>query len=120
MVPPHGGPGDPTLHWSSPATGILAVVDDDRARLIERFMPDGRLLRMPAKDAKRRVVLAQVAHLFEPGRHYPEPEVDEILTRVVEGGESDHVTLRRSLVDAGLLAREAGEYWRTGGWVEGT
>lgn len=30
----------------------------------------------------------------------------------------DHVTLRRYLVDAGPLAREAGVYWRSGGTVE--
>jgi hypothetical protein len=32
--------------------------------------------------------------------------------------ETDHVTLRRYLVDEGLLSRADGEYWRTGGWVE--
>src|SRR5262245_963876 len=94
--------------------------DPDDVRLIERFMPDGRLLRMPAKAAKRQVVLQHVAHLFEPGRRYPEPQVDEILQGVCQGGEADHVTLRRYLVDAQLLARENGVYWRVGGWVEGT
>jgi hypothetical protein len=28
------------------------------------------------------------------------------------------VSLRRYLVDAGLMARENGVYWRTGGYVE--
>jgi hypothetical protein len=102
------------------SAGTLAGVEEDDARVVERFMPQGRLLRMPSKAAKRRLVLEHVAHLFEPGRRYTEPEVDEILTRVVEGGESDHVTLRRYLVDAQLLGRSAGEYWRSGGWVEGT
>jgi hypothetical protein len=32
----------------------------------------------------------------------------------------DHVTLRRYLVDYRLLDREAGEYWRSGGWVSDT
>ena len=100
--------------------GSLARVDEDDARVVERFMPEGRLLRMPSKAAKRQLVLAQVAHLFEPGRRYSEPQVDAILTAVVEGGEADHVTLRRYLVDAQLLGRAAGEYWRIGGWVEGT
>jgi hypothetical protein len=29
----------------------------------------------------------------------------------------DYVTLRRYLIDAGLMAREDGIYWRTGGYV---
>jgi hypothetical protein len=28
------------------------------------------------------------------------------------------VSLRRYLVDAGLMARDHGTYWRTGGYVE--
>ena len=98
----------------------LAGVDEDDARVVARFLPDGRLRQMPAKADKRRLVLEQVAHRFEPGRRYTEPEVDAILSEVVAGGDSDHVTLRRYLVDAQLLGRAAGEYWRVGGWVEGT
>ncbi|CAN5462581.1 DUF2087 domain-containing protein [soil metagenome] len=102
------------------SAGSVPRVDEDEARVVERFLPDGRLLRMPAKAAKRRLVLEQVAHRFEPGRRYTEPEVDAILTQVVADGESDHVTLRRYLVDAQLLGRAAGEYWRVGGWVADT
>ncbi len=80
--------------------------------LVSRFMPEGVLLRMPAKQAKRRVLLEHVAGRFDPGARYDEKQVDEILREVTDDGESDHVTLRRYLVDAGLLAREAGEYWR--------
>jgi hypothetical protein len=31
---------------------------------------------------------------------------------------ADDSVLRRYLVDEGLLSREAGEYWRSGGWVD--
>jgi hypothetical protein len=91
-----------------------------RAHVVRTFMPDGVLLKMPAKQGKRRLLLDEVAGRFEPGVRYPEAEVDEILQSVTDGGESDHVTLRRYLVDACLLSREAGEYWRSGGWVAGT
>jgi len=95
-------------------------MDPDAVRLVDRFMPDGRLQRMPRKGAKRQVVLEHIAHLFEPGVRYTERQVDAVLRGVCEGGESDHVTLRRYLVDAQLLGRDAGEYWRVGGWVDGT
>lgn len=32
--------------------------------------------------------------------------------------ESDWVSLRRYLIDEGLMEREDGWYWRTGGYVE--
>ncbi len=96
------------------------MVSDATSVLVERFMPGGRLWRLPSRSAKREVVLQHVAELFEPGRRYPETEVDAVLLGVTEGGETDHVSLRRYLVDYRLLAREAGEYWRSGGWVSGT
>ncbi|MGZ4477872.1 MAG: DUF2087 domain-containing protein [Nocardioidaceae bacterium] len=93
---------------------------DERQRILSVFMPDGRLTRTPAKAGKRDIVLEAVAQWFEPGERYAEQEVDAILIRLTVGGEADHVTLRRYLVDRQLLAREAGQYWRTGGWVTGT
>lgn len=96
------------------------MVSDATAVLVDRFMPDGRLWRLPSKAAKRELVLRHVAELFEPGERYTEAQVDAVLLGVTEGGETDHVTLRRYLVDYRLLDREAGEYWRSGGWVSGT
>lgn len=91
-----------------------------RERVVATFMRDGVLVTMPSKTSKRRLLLEHVADRFEPGVRYPEAAVDEILRSVTEGGASDHVTLRRYLVDACLLTREAGEYWRSGGWVAGS
>jgi hypothetical protein len=60
-----------------------------------------------------------VATLFEPGVRYPEREVDVLLKGFhAEPETADHVSLRRYLIDAGLLSREAGTYWRTGGPVD--
>ncbi|MFC7613202.1 DUF2087 domain-containing protein [Actinokineospora soli] len=70
---------------------------------------------MPAHAGKRRVVLEHVVQSFEPGVRYSEKEVDVVLRAWCEGGGVDFVTVRRYLVDAGLLSREAGEYWRSGG-----
>ncbi|WP_447007027.1 DUF2087 domain-containing protein [Saccharothrix isguenensis] len=81
------------------------------------FVRDGRLMTLPARPGRRRAVLEQVSATFEPGRRYLEREVAEVLKRWCEGGEVDHVTVRRYLVDEGLLSRAGGEYWRTGGPV---
>ena len=83
------------------------------ARLLATFVKDGRIVTMPTKRAKRLVVLDHVAQSFEPGRNYPEVEVNEVL----RGFHEDVAALRRYLVDEGFLTREAGVYWRTGGTV---
>jgi hypothetical protein len=86
--------------------------------VVARFVRDGRLLSLPAQESKRLLVLEYVAQAFEPGRRYPEREVDAVLRAWTEGGATDHAALRRYLVDHQLLAREGGEYWRSGGWVD--
>jgi len=90
--------------------------------VLRRFVHNGRLLAMPAAHGKRQVVLDHLAGLFEPGRRYPEPEVNELLGRY----HPDYALLRRYLVDDGFLDRadeQAGSrtvkvYWRTGGTVD--
>jgi hypothetical protein len=82
---------------------------------LRAFIRDGRITVLPARQARRRLLLDQVAQAFEPGRKYPEPAVDEILKSVFD----DHCTLRRYLVDAAFLSRTAaGIYWRAGGTVD--
>jgi hypothetical protein len=80
---------------------------------LRAFVRDGRITTMPAKRSRRLLLLDCVAQGFEPGRRYPEAEVDAILKTVFD----DHAALRRYLVDEGLMSREAGLYWRTGGTV---
>jgi hypothetical protein len=95
--------------------GTERAPDTDRLR---PFVSDGRLTRLPARWARRRAVLDYVVQSFEPGRRFPEKEVDVVLRAWCAGGATDYVTLRRHLVDEGLLGREDGIYWRTGGWVD--
>ena len=92
----------------------------DTSVLVERFMPEGRLRRLPSKATKREVLLDHLAQLFAPGERYTEAQVNDVLAAVTEGGETDHVALRRYLVDYRLLAREAGVYWRTAGAADGS
>lgn len=85
---------------------------------IRPFVADGRLLRLPARRARRLRVLEFLAQSFEPGRRFPEKEIDVVLRAWCAGGATDHVTVRRYLVDEGFLSREHGTYWRSGGWID--
>ena len=81
-------------------------------RVLQNFLAeDGSLRTIPSKQSKLMVVLDHLSQSFEPGRTYPEAEVNEILT----GFHPDHAALRRYLVEHAFLTREDGVYWRSGG-----
>jgi hypothetical protein len=82
--------------------------------VLSAFVRNGRLVSVPAQRSKRRVVLAHLVRVFEPGLRYPEREVNALLGV----WHADVAALRRHLVDEGLLTREAGVYWRSGGPVD--
>jgi hypothetical protein len=94
------------------------------SEVVGRFVRGGRLVAIPAARGKRLAVLNHLAGLFEPGRRYPEREVNEIL----RAWHPDYAMLRRYLVDDGFLdradepapsgSRSDKVYWRTGGTVE--
>jgi hypothetical protein len=82
--------------------------------VLSAFVRNGRLVSIPAQRSKRRVVLEHLVRVFEPGVRYPEREVNALLAV----WHADVAALRRYLVDEALLTREAGVYWRSGGYVD--
>jgi hypothetical protein len=97
-----------------PRSSEHASEPEDRARVLRAFVRDGRLTSIPAVHAKRLVVLDWLVQRFEPGRRYSESMVNLILGQV----HPDTAALRRYLVDEDMLARDHGEYWRSGGSFE--
>jgi hypothetical protein len=96
------------------------MADDPRRQapregaVLHAFFDDGgRLTTVPARRAKRLIVLDHLAQRFEPGRRYSEFEVNNRL----RAAHDDVAALRRYLVDEGFLSREGGVYWRSGGSV---
>lgn len=91
-------------------------LSDDPAEdaVLSAFVRDGRLVSIPAQRSKRLVVLDHLVRVFEPGLRYPEREVNALLAV----WHPDVAALRRYLVDEGLLTRDAGVYWRSGGRVD--
>lgn len=87
--------------------------DPSDAAVLRAFIADGRLTSIPAVHHKRLVVLDHLVRIFEPGRRYTEAEVNAILRAF----HDDTAALRRYLVDEGMLSRDAGIYWRSGGTV---
>jgi hypothetical protein len=71
---------------------------------VQRFLRDGRIDQFPAKPAERLQLLAwAVSQAVPADATLSEAEVNERLAELVD----DVAVLRRYLVDAGLLARDA-------------
>ena len=81
-----------------------------RRKVLESFFRHGRLEKLPAQHKKRLIVLEQFARRFEPGRRYDEGEVTELIAPF----HDDYCTIRRLLVDEGMIRREGSSYWREG------
>ena len=93
-----------------PQPGLTGNVAEDayREKVLRTFIKHGRLTQIPAQQKKRLVVLEHLLQEFEPGREYPEREVNHILLDFNE----DVATLRREMIDHGMMTREKGIYQR--------
>jgi hypothetical protein len=88
--------------------GVPLAVEE--MRKLRPFWREGRIVRWPARDSRRRLVLGEVVRAFPRGRRLTEAEVDRVLRPIWP----DHCQLRRALVDYELLNRKDGVYWRVG------
>lgn len=89
------------------------VTPEEYQEIVMKCFPEGvsgPLHKFPRKQKQKLVVLQELAKHFEAGRIYSEKEVNQILEQVYE----DHVTIRRYLIDYGLLDRkpDGSKYWR--------
>ena len=85
--------------------------DQDGDRVLENFVDlAGRLISIPVQHKKRLAVLKWLVEDFQPGRLYPESEVNRVISR----RHPDFAALRRHLVDEELMQRRRSVYWRTG------
>jgi hypothetical protein len=89
----------------------VSLIPGDDDRVLENFVDvAGRLITIPVQRKKRLAVLRWLVEDFQPGRLYPEDEVNRIISR----RHSDFAALRRYMVDEELMQRRRGVYWRTG------
>lgn len=89
-----------------------ATVDVDAydRKVLKAFVgADGRIKQFPSQFKKMKVLLRYVVQVFEPEVEYTEKQVNTLLSEF----NDDTATLRRELVEEGLLAREGGggKYW---------
>jgi hypothetical protein len=82
-----------------------------RRKVLAAYLnPDGTIKQIPQQGAKLTFILDHIIAAFSPGASYTEKEVNMVLARF----NRDVSSLRRYLVDAGMLGRErdGSRYWR--------
>lgn len=79
-------------------------------QLLSKLLANGPLEHLPKKREDADVILALGAARLDPGRHYNEREINDLLTawlgRFASPFGMDHVSIRRALVDGGFLRRD--------------
>lgn len=93
---------------------VASLVDDLveydlwERKVLRIFLEGDRITQIPARYKKKLVILKWLANHFQEGVRYTEAEVNEI----IEAHHAEYTSLRRLLVDCGLMEREEGFYWR--------
>ncbi len=85
------------------------TIGDVQTRKVLRNMFEGdRLIMLPANPRKLRLLVEWLVTCFEESTRYSEQQVNAIIMRYHE----DYATLRRAMIEEGLMQREHGVYWR--------
>ncbi|MGZ9585713.1 DUF2087 domain-containing protein [Paenibacillus marinisediminis] len=92
----------------------FAVTEEEQGAILQQYFKDGldgKLSSFPKKEKRKVVILRHLLNRFERGRVYTEKEANEIL----KTAQSDYVTLRRYLIEYGLMSRkdDGSQYWLT-------
>lgn len=103
-----------TADRSEPSAMVPDDAAPERRRVLAAFFEGEQLVKIPSQRKKMLIVIERLAEMFAPDRTFDEKEVNEILRR----HHPDVASLRRAMVDHGLLARRSGRYRRTPGPAE--
>ena len=72
------------------------------------FRPDGTLISIPVKLAKKLAVLQHIVSELSPDTKYPEKQLNEIISKY----HADTAALRRYMIEYGILERDGESvYW---------
>jgi hypothetical protein len=72
------------------------------------FRPDGSLISIPVKSAKKLAVLQHIARDLSPDTKYPEKELNQLIAKY----HDDTAAIRRHMIEFGILDRDSESfYW---------
>jgi hypothetical protein len=72
------------------------------------FRPDGSLISIPVKSAKKLAVLQHIARDLSPDTKYPEKELNQLIAKY----HDDTASIRRHMIEFGIVDRDSESfYW---------
>lgn len=84
-------------------------IENYRQKVLKIFFKKNRLTKLPVQRKKQLIVIDEFAKKFKAGKKYPEEKVNEIIKESYD----DYCTIRRLLIEEGIMKRENQSYWLT-------
>lgn len=78
-----------------------------KEKVIKAFTNEGKIVKLPVQQKKRMIILKEIFNCIIPNKKYAETELNEIIKEKYD----DYCTVRRELIDCGMLLRENQIYW---------
>ena len=84
------------------------IIEPMSEQIDQFFRPDGTLISIPVKPAKKIAVLTHIAQELSPTTKYPEKELNLIIAKY----HDDTAAIRRHMIEYGILERDGESvYW---------
>jgi len=80
----------------------------EEKKVLDNFLDGERIVRLPARQKKRLVILRWLLEQFERGRRYPQAE----LNALIRPHHPDVAQIRREWFEFGMMDRKDDVYWR--------
>ncbi len=83
----------------------------EKENIVSNFMKNDKVTKVPAKEKKKYILLAEFITRFEEGKIYTEQEINAELLKVYPAGE--YVEQRRYLITFDFFKRtnDGSQYW---------
>lgn len=82
-------------------------INNYKEKVIKAFTDNGKVIKLPIQHKKRMIILSEIFNEILPTKKYSESELNEVIKQKYD----DYCTVRRELIDCGMLMREKQIYW---------
>lgn len=82
-------------------------ISNYKEKVIKSFTNNGKVIKLPIQHKKRMIILGEIFNDIIPSKKYSETELNEVIKIKYD----DYCTVRRELIDCGMLIRKKQIYW---------
>lgn len=91
---------------------IEALIQEERIckyneKVIKTFIKKNKLIKLPVQHKKKLIILNEFKRLFKPNTKYKEEDINHLIQTIYD----DYCTIRRLLIEEGIMIRDKQLYW---------